>query len=151
MKKSTKILIGICVIILLYAWLFNSSSSDIEKRKQEEAGERQRVESVIAEVNNLTSKKDFDNALVMANTITWNLDPSWYKTNVEQYEKQKNEIIKTISQLKANSDSVFAVQSAQIARQEQSQRDSKLLNQQKQMLTKQFQDSLNKIHSSNQK
>lgn len=147
MKKSTKIWIGVGVIVLFYVWIFNSSSNDNEKRKNEEVKERQRVESVIAEVNSLTSKKDFDNALVKANIITWNLDPSYYQSNVEHYEKQKKEIIETITQLKANSDSLFAVQSAQNARQEQSHQDLTLLKQQKKILTKQFQDSLNKINS----
>ncbi len=147
MKTSTKILIGVGVLVLFYVWIFKSASSDNEKRKNEEANERQRVESVIAEVNSLTSKRDFDNAIVMANTITWNLDPSWYKSNVEHYVKQRNEIIGTITQLKANSDSVFAVQSAQKARQDQSHKDLMLLKQQEKILTKQFQDSLNKINS----
>lgn len=155
MKTSTKILLGLGLVFASFAWYCNSSSKENEaeyeelqaKLEIEESTERQRIESIISEVNSLASNKDFDNALVKASSISWSVNPSYYYQNVEHYEKQKKEIIETINLLKANSDSVFAAESAQKARQEQSQQNLILLKQQEKNLSKQFSDSLKKINS----
>ena len=65
-----------------------------------------------------------------------------HQDKVEQYNSQLTEFIKTINELKLRKDSIMAYDAAQKAKQIQAQHDIKLLNQQKEMLEKQYHDSL---------
>ena len=109
-KKSstTKILlIVLALVIVATAALVlttNNSQKSNDKTEQSINDEKARLGIIINEVNQAVSDKKYDDALLQINSINWLYDPSSNKGYVDQYNSQRENLRKTIVELKSNQD-----------------------------------------------
>ena len=143
--KFKRILIIIGIIIGVYVLLFWWAGNSQDKQREGVQQEQQRLEQIEQQINNSISERDYEKALSLVNTLYWKHEEFMNKDKVDQTNSQRNDFTKTINELKLRKDSLMAFEAAQKARQQQAQHDSKLLSQQKEMIEKLYQDSLNKI------
>jgi glycerol-3-phosphate cytidylyltransferase-like family protein len=106
-KSSTsKILLIILAIVLvgsaIFVMTYNTSQKSKDKTEQSVNDEKARLEIVINEVNQAVSDKKYDDALLKINSINWLFEPDQNKGYVDQYNSQRENLRKTIEQLKTN-------------------------------------------------
>ncbi len=96
------------VYAFLYLWADSSSKEIQNERVQKENEEKQRIEQVIAHVNEAVSNQQFDLALTSLNSITWNIDNN--QEYIGKYEALRENLRATIQLLKHEKDSLELVQ-----------------------------------------
>lgn len=142
--RFKKVLIIIGIIVGLYVVIFWWAGNSEDKRQAAVVNEQNRLQQIEQQINSAISEKNYEQALAMANTFYWKHEEFMNKDKVEQCNYQRNAFIRTINELKLRKDSLMAADAANIARQQQARHDSKILKQQKELLEKQYQDSLTK-------
>ncbi|MDD4968181.1 MAG: hypothetical protein PHT07_02010 [Paludibacter sp.] len=106
-KSSTsKILLIILAIVLVgsavFVMTYNTSQKSKDKTEQSVNDEKARLQIVINEVNQAVSDKKYDDALLKINSINWLYEPDANKGYVDQFNSQRENLRKTIEQLKEN-------------------------------------------------
>ena len=108
-KSSTSkiLLIVLALVIVASAALVlttNNSQKSTDKTEQSINEEKARLEVIIHEVNQAVSDGKYDDALLQINSINWLYDPTANKGYVDQYNSQRENLRKTIVELKVNQD-----------------------------------------------
>jgi len=106
-KSSTsKILLIILAIVLIgsavFVMTYNTSQKSKDKTEQSVNDEKARLDIIINEVNQAVSDKKYDDALLKINSVNWLFEPDQNKGYVDQYNSQRENLRKTIEQLKTN-------------------------------------------------
>jgi len=106
-KSSTsKILLIVLAIVLIgsavFVMTYNTSQKSKDKTEQSVNDEKARLEILINEVNQAVSDKKYDDALLKINSVNWLYEPDQNKGYVDQYNSQRENLRKTIEQLKTN-------------------------------------------------
>ena len=110
-KKKSSIskilLIVLALVIVASAALVlttNNSQKSTDKTEQSINEEKARLEEIIHEVKQAVSDGKYDDALLQINSINWLYDPTANKGYVDQYNSQRENLRKTIVELKVNQD-----------------------------------------------
>ena len=98
------IVLGIAIVAGGFFYMTNSSLKSNEKTKSVN-DEKARLEIIINDVNEAVKAKNYDDALLKINSINWLYEPGANKDYVDQYNLQRENLRKTIEDLKANSSS----------------------------------------------
>jgi len=120
-KKSstTKVLLIILAIVVVgtavLTLAYNASLKSKDKTEQSVNDEKARLQVVINDVNQTVSDKKYDDALLKVNSINWLYEPDANKGYVDQYNSQRENLRKTIEQLKIDQTEEDQTQAAQKA------------------------------------
>jgi hypothetical protein len=95
------IVLGIVIAGGAFFYMTNSSLKSNEKTKSVN-DEKARLELIINEVNEAVKAKNYDEALLKINSINWLYEPGANKDYVDQYNLQRENLRKTIEDLKAS-------------------------------------------------
>ena len=114
----TGVIIGVYALIVV--WVNTSSEKSKEERSQRENYEKERIERIIEKVNQAISDKQYELALINANTIQWMADND--DNQMSHYNNIKSDFVNTINQLiKENKEAIAEeqrVKSEEIATQQ---------------------------------
>lgn len=94
-RSAPYVLLGLFALMIIFALLYRDPSLK-EKEK-----EKQRIEQVISEVRQEIAEKDYDSAIIKSSEIMWTDNVDEDTLLVRQYNLQREEIQKTIRQLKS--------------------------------------------------
>lgn len=110
-------IIFVAVVILIAGFIYNEWIDNRRIKIYAIENEQQRIQSVINIINESIKKQEYDVALLMANQIQWQYDPQNNEQYVKQYEKQRADLSKSISQFK--NEMINAYQQQELAVQKQ--------------------------------
>jgi hypothetical protein len=98
--RKIRILVGGSLgisFLMMFVFFWGSKIDNIENNKNKE---NERLNKIELQINDAIKNKDYDNALILSDQLVWKSDLSNSKKEVEQHEKQRENLKQSILKFK---------------------------------------------------